>query len=69
MRTNKKYYCTAFILKEYKDNSWIEDSEFLLVFEHNNSGLNNLSQVLSEETSNSSAFLNAMCLLKVCTQL
>jgi hypothetical protein len=31
-------------------------------FERNNAGLKKLSQVLSEQTSDSSAFLNAMCL-------
>jgi hypothetical protein len=36
----------------------------------NNAGLKKLSQVLSEETSDSSAFLNAMRLFKVqCTQM
>jgi hypothetical protein len=34
------------------------------VFERNNAGLKKLSQVLSEETSDSSAFLNAVCLLE-----
>jgi hypothetical protein len=42
--------------------SSIEDSEVVLVFESNNSGLRNC-HVLSEQTSDSSAFLNAMCLL------
>jgi hypothetical protein len=41
----------------------IEDSEVVLVCERNNVGLKKLSQVLSEQTSDSSAFLNAMCLL------
>jgi hypothetical protein len=36
----------------------------LLVFERNNAGLKKLFQVLSEQTSDSFAFLNAMCLLK-----
>jgi hypothetical protein len=36
----------------------------VLVFERNNAGSKKLSQVLSEQTSVSSAFLNAMCLLK-----
>jgi hypothetical protein len=49
--------------------SSIEDPEVVLVFEHNNAGLKKLTQVLSEETSDSSAFLNAICLFKVCTQL
>jgi hypothetical protein len=36
----------------------------VLVSERNNAGLKKLSLVLSEQTSDSSAFLNAMCLLK-----
>jgi hypothetical protein len=43
----------------------IEDSEVVFGFERNNAGLKNLTQVLSEQTSESSAFLNAVCLLKV----
>jgi hypothetical protein len=39
-----------------------EDSEVVLVFERNNAGLKKLS-ILSEQTSDSSAFLNAMRLL------
>jgi hypothetical protein len=35
----------------------LEDSEFVLVFERNNADLRNC-QVLSEQTSDSSAFLN-----------
>jgi hypothetical protein len=42
----------------------IEDSEGVLVFDRNNAGLKELSQVSSEQTSNSSAFLNVTCLLK-----
>jgi hypothetical protein len=42
----------------------IEDSEVVLVCERNNAGLKKLSHVLSEETSDSSAFLNVICLLK-----
>jgi hypothetical protein len=38
--------------------------EAVLVSERNNAGLKKLSQVVSEQTSDSSAFLNAMCLLK-----
>jgi hypothetical protein len=42
-----------------------EDSEAVPVFEsNNNAGLKKLSQVLPEQTSDSSAFLNATCLLK-----
>jgi hypothetical protein len=36
----------------------------VLVFERINAGLKKLSQVLSEQTSDSSVFLNAMYLLK-----
>jgi hypothetical protein len=43
--------------------SSIEDSEVVLAFERNKAGLKKLSQVLSEQTSDSSAFL------KVCAQL
>jgi hypothetical protein len=43
--------------------------EVVLIFERNNAGLKKLSQVLTEQTSDSSAFLNVMCLFKVCTQL
>jgi hypothetical protein len=46
-----------------------EDSEAVLVSERNNAGLEKLPQVLSEQTSGSSAFLNATCLFKVCAQL
>jgi hypothetical protein len=49
--------------------SSIGDSEAVLVSERNNAGLKRLSQVLSEQTSVSSAFLNVMWLSKVCTQL
>jgi hypothetical protein len=44
--------------------SSIEVSEVVLVFERNNAGLKKLPQVLSEQTSGSSAFLNATCLFK-----
>jgi hypothetical protein len=40
--------------------SSVEDSEVVLVSERNNAGLKRLSQILSEQTSVSSAFLNAM---------
>jgi hypothetical protein len=36
----------------------------VLVLERNNAGLKKLSQVLSGQTSDSSAFLNVTCLLK-----
>jgi hypothetical protein len=42
----------------------MEDAEVVLVSERNNAGLKKLSQVLPEQTSDSSAFLNAVCLLK-----
>jgi hypothetical protein len=42
----------------------MENSEVVPVFERNNAGLKKLFQVLSKQTSDSSAFLNAMCLLK-----
>jgi hypothetical protein len=45
--------------------SSIENSEVELVSERNNAGLKKLSQVLSEQTSDSSALLNVMCLLTV----
>jgi hypothetical protein len=41
--------------------SSIEDSEVVLVFERNNAGLKELSS-LSEGTSDSSSFLNVMCM-------
>jgi hypothetical protein len=41
-----------------------EDPEVAAVFERNNAGLRKLSQVLSEQTSDSSAFLSAVCILK-----
>jgi hypothetical protein len=46
----------------------IEDSEVVLVFERNNAGLKKPAKVLSEQTSDSPAFLNATCPTKVCTQ-
>jgi hypothetical protein len=53
MKINKKSHCSAFSLKVY---SWIEDSEVVLVFERNNAGFRNC-EVLSEQTSDPSAFL------------
>jgi hypothetical protein len=41
-----------------------ENSEVVLVFERNNAGFNKLSEVLPEETSDSSAFLNVTFILK-----
>jgi hypothetical protein len=57
-KINKKYHCRAFIKREYIYSS-IEDSEVELVLERNNAGLKKLSQVLSEQTGDSSAFPNA----------
>jgi hypothetical protein len=49
--------------------SSIEDSEIVIVFEHNNADLKKLLRFyFSEQTSDSSAFLNAMCILKLCIQ-
>jgi hypothetical protein len=67
MKINKKNITVVLYLKTIKRQysySSIDDSEVVLVFEHNNAGLKKLSQVLFEQTSDSSAFLNAMCLLK-----
>jgi hypothetical protein len=49
--------------------SSIGDSEVVLVSERNDAGLMKLSQVLSKRTSDSPAFLNAMRLLKLRTQV
>jgi hypothetical protein len=71
MKINNKISLYSLYLKAIKRNnvySSIEDSEIVLVFERNSAGLKKLSQVLSEQTSDSSAFLNAIC-FKVCTQL
>jgi hypothetical protein len=43
--------------------SSMEYSEVVLVFESNNAGLKELS-ILFEQTSDSSVFLDVMCLLK-----
>jgi hypothetical protein len=59
MKLNKN-----FTIKRQYIYSSIEDSEVVLVFESNNAGLKKVSQVLSEQTSDSSAFLNVMCLLQ-----
>jgi hypothetical protein len=69
MKLNNKFHCRVFILKRQYIYSLIEDAEVVLVFERNNVGLKKLSQVVSEQTSDSSAFLIAMCLFKVCTHL
>jgi hypothetical protein len=44
--------------------SSIEDSEIVFYFERKNKGLKKLCQILSEQKSDSSASLTAMCLLK-----
>jgi hypothetical protein len=67
MKINTKISLYSLYLKTIKRQyiySSIEDSEGGLVSERNNAGLKKLSQVLSEQTSDSSAFLNPMCLLK-----
>jgi hypothetical protein len=51
-------------IKRHYIYSSIEGSKFALVFEHKNAGLKKLSQILSEQTSDSFAFLNAACRLK-----
>jgi hypothetical protein len=53
------------LLQNYKKNTFIhryKDSEVILVFQCDDAGLKKLSN-FSEQTSNSSAFLNVMCLL------
>jgi hypothetical protein len=63
MKINEKYITVDLLFKNDKKSIHfylsIEDSEIVLVFEHNET-----CQVLSEQTSDSSAFLNAPCLLK-----
>jgi hypothetical protein len=50
--------CLKTIKRQYIYSS-IDESEVVLVFERNDAGLKKLSQVLSEQTSDSSAVLNA----------
>jgi hypothetical protein len=61
MKINKEITVES-LFKNYRKTlflySPIEDSE--VAFERNDAGLKRLSQVLSEQTSDSSAFLNAM---------
>jgi hypothetical protein len=67
MKTNNKISLSSLSLKTTKRQyiySSIEDSEVVLVLECNNAGLKTLSQVLSEQTSDSSVFLDVICLLK-----
>jgi hypothetical protein len=66
-RINKKISLQRISLKTIEIHyihSSIGDSEVVLGFERNNAGLKKLSKLLSEQRSDSSAFLNAMCLLK-----
>jgi hypothetical protein len=42
----------------------MENSEVVLVSERNDAGLKKVSQVLSDQTNDSSTFQNTMCLLK-----
>jgi hypothetical protein len=58
----KKSLYLEIMKREYIIYSSMKDSEVVLVFERNNAGLKKLSEVMSEQTSDSSAFLNAMCL-------
>jgi hypothetical protein len=63
MKINNKISLQSLHLKTIKRQyiySSIKDSEVVLVYERNNAGLKKLSQVLSEQTSDSSAILNAM---------
>jgi hypothetical protein len=69
MKINNEISAWSLYLKRQYIYPPIGDSEVVLVFESNNAGLKKLSQVLSEETSDSSAFLNATFLFKACTQL
>jgi hypothetical protein len=65
MKINKKYHWSLYlktIKREYL-YSLIENSEVVPVFERNIAGLKKL-KFLSEQTSDSSAFLNAICLSK-----
>jgi hypothetical protein len=54
VQQKKKKDCSAI-------DGWREDSEVVLVFEHNNIGLKKVCQVLSEQTSNLSALVNVTC--------
>jgi hypothetical protein len=55
------------IIKRQYIYSSIEDSEVLHVFERNNARFEETVEVLSEQKSDSSAFLNVMCLLMYST--
>jgi hypothetical protein len=61
----QKYHGRGSVSKLQKDNTFIHRlniQKLYLFFERNNAGLKKLPQVLSEQTSDSAAFLNAMCL-------
>jgi hypothetical protein len=74
MKINTNISLYSLYLKSTKRQyiySSIEDSEVAPVFARNNAGLKKLSQVLSEQTSGSSAFINPICLLEyilICEQ-
>jgi hypothetical protein len=63
MKINNKISLYSLYLKTIKKTVHLfidRRLEVVLVFERNNSGLKKVSQVLSEQTSDSSAFLNAI---------
>jgi hypothetical protein len=67
MKINNKISLSSLYLKTIERQyiySSIEDSEIVLGFERDNAGLKKLSQVLSEQTNDSSAIVNDVCLLK-----
>jgi hypothetical protein len=66
MKINNKLSLWSLYLKTIKRQyiySPTEDSEAVLVFERNNVGFKRC-QVMSQQTSDSSAFLNVICHLK-----
>jgi hypothetical protein len=65
MKINNKISETLYLktIKLQYVYSSIGDSQVVLVFGRNDAGLKKLSQVLSEQTGDSSAFLNTTCLL------
>jgi hypothetical protein len=72
MKINNRISLYSLYLKTIKRQyiyTSTEDSEAVLVFERNSAGLQKLSQVLSEQTSGSSAFLNVACHFKARPQL
>jgi hypothetical protein len=71
MKINNKPSLESLYLRTIKRQyiySSIENSEAALGFERNDAGLKRLSQVLSGQRSDSSAFINAMS-FEACTQL